>query len=119
MNAVFCSNCGAKHQYSFAKPNFCSKCGSTMGASIASESKVKEARVQSRAKPEDYEYDDEEYSDVDYAPNLRKIDVDVEQFSDNSSFTLGSLFGDTSSPSQPRRKSFELDDFVSQKPRRG
>ena len=90
-----------------------------MGALLApSESKAKEVRHKSRVEDDD-DYDDEESTDSDYVPNLRKIDVDVEQFSDNSSFTLGSLFGDSSAPSQPRRKSFELDDFVSQKPRRG
>lgn len=90
-----------------------------MGALIASESKAKEVRQKSRTIEDEYDDEDDESSDSDYVPNLRKIDIDVEQFTDNSSFTLGSLFGDSSKPSQPRRKSFELDDFVSQKPRRG
>jgi hypothetical protein len=55
-----------------------------------------------------------------HVPNLRKIEVDVEQYQENSSFTLGSLFGDNSqNASKRRRRTQNIDDFISEKPRKG
>jgi hypothetical protein len=35
MNKVFCSECGAKHEYSANKPKFCSDCGASMGGGVS------------------------------------------------------------------------------------
>ena len=35
----YCSECGAKHEYKFSPPKFCSSCGAPMGVATANESK--------------------------------------------------------------------------------
>lgn len=117
MSAIYCSNCGIKHEYSYAKPKFCSSCGNPMGAQP-----LKPTVAQRAAPDEDYEDDDgdEDSSNSSYVPQLRRLQVDVEPYSEGASFTLGSLFGENSPPSQPRRnRAKNLDDFISEKPRRG
>ncbi len=41
MNKVFCSECGAKHEYSANKPKFCSECGASMGGNGNASSREK------------------------------------------------------------------------------
>jgi ribosomal protein L37E len=116
MSAIYCSNCGVKHSYTYAKPKFCSSCGSPLGA------EVKKAAPQKQEYVEEDDYDDEDgdSSNQMHVPNLRKIEVDVEQYQENSSFTLGSLFGDNSqNASKRRRRTQNIDDFISEKPRKG
>lgn len=120
MNATFCSNCGAKHTYTYAKPKFCSSCGTNLGPELK--------KTIATSKPSvDEEYDDTEddddgeYSNSSHVPQLRKLDIEIEKYSDSSSFTLGSIFGQADSqPAQPRRRTSQsLGDFVNDKPRRG
>ncbi len=80
------------------------------------------AVAQRSREDDDYEDDeiDEDSTNISHVPRLRRIEVDVEAYSEASSFTLGSLFGENAQPSNTRRKrSQNLDDFISDKPRRG
>lgn len=119
MNVTFCSNCGAKHTFTYAKPKFCSSCGFNLGPEL----KKSVAATSSNDTDQDYEdeEDDGEFSNSSFVPKLRKLELDVETYSESPSFTLGSLFGEANTaPIQPRRRgSQSLGDFVNEKPRRG
>ena len=113
MNHIFCSSCGNKLQYNLAKPNFCTKCGSSLGV-IAIAKKIPPSR-QSEDLYEDIEDLDEDETSVASIPNIRKLAVDIEADGGNHSFNLGSLFGQNTENSfkQTRRRS--VDDFIDEK----
>jgi hypothetical protein len=119
MSVTFCSECGKKHEYSFAKPNFCSGCGASFGpAKLASASKktIPEKSVHRRSQEEFEDIDDEDYSYLDELPDIDKIQVDVQQFDENSTFSLGSIFGQPQEPSSRRRReSLSLETFKNNK----
>ena len=119
MSAIYCSTCGVKHEYSYAKPKFCSSCGNPMGAQPPKTNVAKRPPADEDYEEED-EDGDEDSSNFSYVPQIRRLQVDVEPYSEGTSFTLGSLFGENAAPSQPRRnRAKNLDDFISEKPRRG
>lgn len=118
MNSMFCPNCGIKHSYNYSKPKFCSGCGSSLGPSLA-----KPANSKTRAseyEDEDGEDLDPENSDAEYVPSIRKLQVEVENYSESNSFSLGSLFGQSNNEPRTtrRRQASSVDDFVSSKTRR-
>jgi ribosomal protein L37E len=119
MNATFCSNCGSKHTFTYAKPKFCSSCGFSLGPEL-------KKSASSSAAVDDDSYDDDEDEDSDFSnasfvPRLKKLELDIEKYSESNSFTLGSIFGESNSqPVQPRRRTAQsLGDFINDKPRRG
>lgn len=119
MNATFCSDCGAKHTYTYSKPKFCSGCGSSLGPVAA---KTLPA-TKSRASTDDYDDDDEDsdFSNSSYVPDIRRIEVEIEKPSEAHFTTLGTIFGQANSaPTQSRRGQIHsIDSFVNDKPRRG
>jgi hypothetical protein len=112
MNHIFCSSCGNKLQYNLAKPNFCTKCGSSLGT-IAIAKKISPSRLSEDI--EDIEDLDEDETSVASVPNIRKLAVDIETDGGNYSFNLGSLFGQNTENSfkQTRRRS--VNDFIDEK----
>jgi hypothetical protein len=112
MNHIFCSSCGNKIQYSLAKPNFCTKCGTGLGTiAVAKNTTPSKVRIQ-----EEYDDLEEDETGVDFVPDIRKLAVDIEPDGGNHSFTFGSLFGDsTRAYNGGRRKS--IDDFIDEKKR--
>ncbi len=81
MNKVFCSECGAKHEYSASKPKFCSDCGASIGGGVS-------ARRQNR-------YDDEE-EDEDYGGNIPSpSSIAVKLYADRPA---GIKFGEIAEP---------------------
>lgn len=105
MSHIFCYNCGVKIEYNFAKPNFCSKCGTSFGGEQQSKSVVEEAPRQSKASVVS---DDE--TDAESVPQLRKLDVEIEK---PKTFTIGSLAGKNTPPDYRGRGSYDLDEFTS------
>ena len=112
MNHIFCSSCGNKIQYNLAKPNFCTKCGNSLG-SIA----VAKKTSPSKNMEEDFDYDDldEDETSVAHVPNIRKLEVDIESDSGNHSFNFGSLFGQNAENSFKPRRRRSVDDFIDEK----
>lgn len=107
MNHIFCPECGNKIAFLHAKPNFCSKCGSSTGYS-------KQKNVLS-AKEEHLE-DDE--TSIEEIPYIDRISVDIEQYNDNV-FSFASLIGEDSRRSKVRNKgSKTIEDFINDKRRR-
>jgi hypothetical protein len=123
MSVIYCSGCGKKHDYNFAKPNFCSTCGGAFGmAKLKNVSQAKEdENLEDDEEGEDYFEDDgESFSNVNSVPNIRKIQVDIETASQYNTFDLGSIIGgesnQTSRASSPRRnRSTSLEDFKQNK----
>ena len=115
---MFCSNCGMKHTFNYAKPNFCSGCGGSLGVV----EKKKPVQQSTAADEEgDGDYEDDEDNIPTRVPKLSKIQVEIENNEQSTSFTLGSLFAENAAPvktvrrNQPRM----IEDFINEKPRSG
>lgn len=110
MNHVFCTDCGNKIEYAYSKPKFCSSCGSKVGGGPS----LKKDAVK---KPSSGEVLAADETDIDFIPDIDRISVDIEQFSDNV-FTLESLSeGKTSGKNVRSRGSKTLEDFIDDKRR--
>ena len=53
MASVFCTSCGAKHEYAGFAPNFCSKCGNPMNGKAPAQLQKKPTRAASSDDIED------------------------------------------------------------------
>jgi hypothetical protein len=123
MNITYCPDCGKKHEYNFAKPNFCSGCGSPFGvAKLKKIGKTSKREEEYEDEDEDFEDDDDDsFSNATRVPNIRKIQVDIERDEEYNTFDLGSIIGGTSSassraPSPKRRSSsVSIEDFKQNK----
>jgi len=123
MSVIYCSECGKKHEYNFAKPNFCSSCGSSFGATKPKNQKPKEEEEEDYedGDEEDFEDDGESFTNSTRVPNIRKIQVEVETSAVYSTFDLGSLIGSESNPmpkgstAQRINRPTSLEDFKQKK----
>lgn len=113
MSQIFCSSCGAKHQYTYSQPKFCSSCGQSFGSAFLPPKK-QESSAGYDIDEEDE--DDGENTNVQRVPNIRNLQVDIEREDGVNQFTLGSLFGQGGgSVSRRSRRSKSVDDFISEK----
>lgn len=112
-NHIFCFSCGNKLLYNLAKPNFCGKCGSNLGSTAVAKIPSQKSRA-SRPSDED-DFEDEDNLDIDYIPDIKEIAVEIESFEGNSTFSLGSLFGDNSHSAFKARRKTSVDDFIDEK----
>ena len=103
MSTVFCSSCGAKHQYAGFPPNFCSKCGSPMTAKAVQQSTAK-VQPQKTAEPTDIEELSEDNSDINELPHLDKLDVEISIEGGFRAFNLDEL---SRSPTTARTQKFK------------
>ncbi len=109
MSHLFCHSCGTKLSYAHAQPNFCGKCGQQLNSSTASHntaeglSVLKESVVVSQDE-----------TDASSVPSIGKLQVEYDT-SDHNSFTLGSLVGENSETSRPKRESRSIDEFIDEK----
>lgn len=86
---TFCPNCGTKHEYQHAAPNFCSSCGNSLKS-------LSEAKS---IEPEDL---DEDESNVDHVPHLDKLQIEIAP-ANNMGQTLGDLLGTPTRPDKSTR----------------
>jgi hypothetical protein len=113
MSVIFCSECGKKHEYSFSKPNFCSGCGSSLGASMAAKKPQKKI-LAARSRQEEIDEDDydEDSSDSEGIPMIDEIQVDIESIESVNVFSLGSIFGQPQTQvRKSNRRPTSLEDF--------
>jgi hypothetical protein len=122
MSITYCPDCGKKHEYNFAKPNFCSGCGSPFGAAkLKAINKVSAQENQDDFDEDDFEGDDDSFSNATSVPHIRKIQVDIERDEEYNTFDLGSIIGGASSASSralsPKRRSnsISIEDFKQNK----
>jgi predicted RNA-binding Zn-ribbon protein involved in translation (DUF1610 family) len=116
MNHTFCMHCGFKIVYNNAKPNFCPACGQSIGAAAQSSTHTAPVKRASQRIIEEDELEEDE-TNSDYVPEIRKLQVELEPDSPNRSFTFGSLFGEESSRSPSRKRSVNIDEFIDAKKR--
>tara|TARA_Y100000592_G_C5386100_1_gene275880 strand:+ start:163 stop:522 length:360 start_codon:yes stop_codon:yes gene_type:complete len=79
MSFIYCQSCGNKIEFTTQKPNFCPKCGTSLGST---------AQAIERSQPHDTQT---ELSEDTSAPRITKIDCEISQ--NSSSETLGSIIG--------------------------
>lgn len=119
MSHIFCSSCGFKHQFTYSEPKFCSTCGNSFSASFLPPKKIAVAKKYD-IDEDDEEEDDGENTNVQHVPNIRNIQVDIEQENNVNKFTFGSLFGQNDGSTSSRtRRSKSVDDFITEKSRSG
>jgi hypothetical protein len=104
----YCSECGAKHEYKFSPPKFCSNCGAPMGVASINESKSLN-RNTSFAKKSKAISDDQ--TDAEFVPNISKLDYSIEDYGAGTQQTIGSLAG-KSLPQKRKINIKKLDDIL-------
>lgn len=87
MTVTFCTSCGAKYEFSGFAPNFCSKCGGQMNGNKASVPTRNLPKSLSASRNND-NVDNEDDTDIDFVPQLDKLEVDIEIEGGFRSFSL-------------------------------
>jgi len=88
MASVFCTNCGAKHEYAGFAPNFCSKCGGSIGGKVSAQLQKKSNSI---ARSDDVEEESEDNTNIDEVPSISKLDVEIEMDGGFRAFNLEDL----------------------------
>ena len=96
----YCSECGAKHEYKFSPPKFCSNCGAPMGVA---QNESKPLNRNTTASRKSKAINDEE-TDAEFVPNISKLEYEIEDFGGSVQQTIGSLGGKAS----PKRRSSSI-----------
>ena len=88
----FCSECGVKVEFKFSPPKFCSSCGAPFGAPNNEQTKTVNRNVN---KPRKIQALAEDETDVDYVPNITKLEYEIDTFGVEfgTQATIGSLMG--------------------------
>ena len=84
----YCSACGAKHEYKFSPPKFCSNCGAPMGVATTNESKPLNRNTTASRK---FKAINDSETDAEFVPDISKLQYEIEI--DQTQHTLGSLAG--------------------------
>ena len=80
MSILYCSECGYKNEYTLHPPNFCGGCGEKIelgGKGSPAKKKTRETRGGELQKPSFAKKLDDDETDIDFVPNLKKLDIDV------------------------------------------
>jgi len=105
MLSTYCQSCGSKNEYQTQKPKFCGHCGEPFNSgSVITKEQQLVKREKNTASREDTNLD-EEGTDVFEVPDLADLEYEVSY--DQSSFSLGSLIGQSSinnSEPPPKKK---------------
>lgn len=90
MRSIFCTNCGAKMEYSSEKPKFCSSCGEPMSASSVGSISSSKTKKLTRVRPAPIGEVGEDSTDATEVPHVGNLeyDIDVPQ---NNIFNLGDI----------------------------
>lgn len=104
MNHIYCTECGAKVEYNFSKPKFCSNCGTGFGTLKKSKSNLQE-----NVEIESYSEDE---TAIDEVPELYNgLAVETESYGNNV-FSFESLVGEEDKSRSAKRRSINMDDFI-------
>lgn len=99
MASIFCTSCGAKHEYAGFAPNFCSKCGTQIGGVI-----TKQQTTKKPVKQSDYEEpESEDSTNIDEVPDIDELDVEIEIEGGFRAFNLEEL---SKQPNTAKTKKF-------------
>jgi|GEM_PF-795697 len=89
MLKIYCQDCGSPTSYTNLKPKFCSSCGKSFDKTIVvnkvqmeKPTFTKPQNIQKQVKSnieEDYDYDNEDSDNINYVPNINKIDIEISE----------------------------------------
>lgn len=100
MLKIYCAECGGPTSYSINKPKFCSHCGNPFEKLVVNKVQLQKQTI-SKIRPVQKEHldleDDDEESDIDYVPEISKIDCEIIH-DQSKSEKIGNILG-TSDPS--------------------
>jgi len=96
----YCSECGAKHEYKFSPPKFCSNCGAPMGGA-QNKSNTLEKKTTASKKSKSINEDE---TDAEFVPQISKLEYEIEDFGASMQQTIGSLGGKES----PKRRKISI-----------
>ena len=82
----YCKSCGHKNEYVGIAPKFCSNCGAPLGAP-----QIKSPTKNSIAQAGNFESLAEDETDIDFLPNISRLQVEVSPF-EKKSFKVEELF---------------------------
>jgi ribosomal protein L37E len=88
MQTIFCTECGAKNEYSGSKPKFCSSCGTPMGATSKATIKQEKKPAAKRRHPGSFkeqmearknsrDLPSEDETDVDFVPEISSLSYEI------------------------------------------
>ncbi len=86
MSYKYCDNCGHKNQYIGIPPKFCNNCGSSMSGEKSVKRVVKNSIASKKPRVEL----SEDETDVDYVPDISKLEYEVSAF-EQKTFKLGDI----------------------------
>lgn len=115
MNHVFCTECGSKIEYSYAKPKFCSNCGTKTGAVGGDSLKTSKNNLFNKNSASELIEEEslaEDETSVNEVPDIRGLAVETESYGNNV-FSFQSLVGEKDeNPRVRNRGSKTLEDFI-------
>jgi len=98
MRSIYCTECGAKAEYTVTAPKFCSSCGTPMGLETknvavaqqtattkkhaSSPPPLPKSKIQRRPMHREESLADDE-TDFDYVPNISKLQYEIDIPRDN------------------------------------
>ena len=125
MATIFCPSCGAKAEYQFSAPNFCSKCGKSYieraENKISATLSQKRRNLNTRIDPpedddEDFEQNDdidsEDFSNASRVPRINKIEVETDLNTDVKVFKFEDLLNQNYNNEFKAQKGRNLNDLI-------
>jgi len=123
MASIFCPSCGAKSEYQFSAPNFCSKCGKPYLESrietFTSQMRTAKSKKQNFRQNEDTfdevedsdDNDGGDFSSATRVPRITRLDVEIDSSTDVRVIKFGDLVNQNGDSSFAKGKSLYLDDL--------
>jgi len=82
MRSTFCTSCGGKNEFSYQPPKFCNHCGESFGGiPTTDKSLAKKVNPLAKRKPSVPLKEDE--TDIDFVPNIAKLEYEIDIPHDN------------------------------------
>lgn len=104
MNRIYCTECGAKVEYAYSKPKFCSNCGTGFGGLQKNKSNFKKT-----VESEPLNEDETEFEEVPQLYNGLAVETES---NGNNVFSFESLVGEEGEKRAARKRSVNIDDFI-------
>jgi hypothetical protein len=127
MAAIFCPSCGARAEYQFSAPNFCSKCGKAYLESkmnnLTAKMRIAKTKNNSLTKnveeiDDEYDFDDSDdanddgFSSATRVPHINKLQVEIDSSTDVRVIKFEDLINQNSNSNFIKGKNLNLDDLT-------
>lgn len=98
---IYCQKCGTGMEYTYEKPNFCTKCGSSFNPVKSTVAKT----IPARSREITQEDDTEDIESLENIKNMSQLDVEISAISDRKAKIkdiVGTRSDDFSNENQPQ-----------------